>query len=74
MIPCTREKDSNWSALWGFASVTGNAMPPRNPDDDETEDEEDDKQDEDLDPAVITRRIGASVASKVGRGHVAATP
>ena len=52
MIPCTREKDSNWSALWGFASVTGNAMPPRDHDD-ETEDEEDDEQDEDLDPAVI---------------------
>jgi hypothetical protein len=36
-----------------LATVIGNALPPRDPNDDETSDEEDDEQDEDLDPAVI---------------------
>jgi len=49
MNPCTRGKVSNWS----FATVVGETLPPRDPDDDETEDEEDDEQDEDFDPAVI---------------------
>ena len=49
MSPCTRGKVSNWS----FATVVGEALPPRDPDDDETEVEEDDEQDEDIDPAVI---------------------
>jgi hypothetical protein len=31
----------------------GSALPPRDPNDDETSDEEDDEQEEDLDPAVI---------------------
>jgi hypothetical protein len=38
---------------WSLATIIGNALPPRDPNDDETSDEEDDEQDEDLDPAVI---------------------
>jgi hypothetical protein len=48
------ESVSTWLVDWSILAVTGNAMPPRNPndDDDEDEDEEGDA-DSDDEPAVI---------------------
>jgi hypothetical protein len=42
-------------ADWSFATIIGNAPPPRDPndDDDDAEDEDDDAEPEELEPAVI---------------------
>jgi hypothetical protein len=42
-------------ADWSVVTIMGNAMPPRDPndDDDDAEDEDDAEQDDDLDPAVV---------------------
>jgi hypothetical protein len=54
MTACFPESVSTWLVDWSILAVTGNAMPPRNPndDDDEDEDEEGDA-DSDDEPAVI---------------------
>jgi hypothetical protein len=56
MTPCVPENFSTWLVDWSL--VTGNTMPPRDPNDDD-DDEDDDEDDEDDDaepddePAVI---------------------
>ena len=58
MTACIRESVSTWLVDWSILAVTGNAMPPRNPnehddeDEDEDEDEEGDAESDD-EPAVI---------------------
>jgi hypothetical protein len=54
MTACFPESVSTWLVDWSILAVTGNAMPPRNPndDDDEDEDEEGDPESDD-EPAVI---------------------
>ena len=49
------ENVSTLLADWSIATIMGNTMPPRDPnDDDDAEDEDGDAEpDEDLDPAVI---------------------
>jgi hypothetical protein len=52
MIPRIPENVSSWS----FATIMGNTMPPRDPnddDDDDPEDEDGDAELDDLEPAVI---------------------
>jgi hypothetical protein len=51
MTPRIPENVSSWS----FATIMGNTMPPREPndDDDDAEDEEGDAEPDDLEPAVI---------------------
>jgi len=39
---------------WSFATIMGNTIPPRDPnDDDDAEDEDDDAEPEELEPAVV---------------------
>jgi hypothetical protein len=42
-------------SIWSFAAITGNTLPPRDPndDDDDVEDEDGDAESDDLEPAVI---------------------
>ena len=48
------ENVSTWLVDWSILTIMGNAMPPRDPkDDDDTEDEDDAEPDDDLDPAVV---------------------
>ena len=54
MTPRIPENVSSWLVDWSFAPITGNTMPPRDPnDDDDAEDEDDDAEPEDLEPAVV---------------------
>jgi hypothetical protein len=42
------------SADWIIVTIMGNAMPPRDPNDDDDEDEDEDSQsDDDIEPAVV---------------------
>ena len=50
MTPCIPENFSIWLVDWSL--VTGNAMPPRDPNDDDDDDEDDDAEPDD-EPAVI---------------------
>jgi hypothetical protein len=52
MTQCIPE---NLSAVdWSLVTIMGNAMPPRDPnDDDEDEDEDEDEQDDEREPAVV---------------------
>jgi hypothetical protein len=45
MTRCIPENFSTWLVDWSL--VTGNTMPPRDPDDDDDDEEEDDEPDED---------------------------
>ena len=50
------ENVSTWLVDWSIVTIIGNAMPPRdrNDDDDDAEDEDGDAEpDEDLEPAVV---------------------
>jgi hypothetical protein len=49
------ENVSTWLVDWSIVTITGNTMPPRDPDDDDdAEDEDGDAEpDEDLEPAVV---------------------
>ena len=52
MIRCIPENFSTWLVDWSL--VTGNTMPPRDPnDDDDDDDDEDDDAEPDDEPAVI---------------------
>ena len=54
MTPRIPENVSSWLVDWSFAPIMGNAMPPRDPnDDDDDEDEDDDAEPDDLEPAVV---------------------
>jgi hypothetical protein len=55
MTPRIPESVSSWLLDWSFAPITGDAMPPRDPndDDDEEEDEDGDAEPDDLEPAVV---------------------
>ena len=54
MTPRIPENVSSWLVDWSFATIMGNMMPPRDPnDDDDAEDEDDAEPDDDLDPAVV---------------------
>jgi hypothetical protein len=52
MILLIPENDSPFLVDWRFVTITGNAMPPRDPNDDD-DDEEEDEEDEDLEPPVV---------------------
>jgi hypothetical protein len=69
MIPRTFESVPTWSVNWGLA-VTGNEMPPRDPNDDDDDDAEEDEEDEDLEPPVV----GASPMNSVTRALLAREP
>jgi hypothetical protein len=48
------ENVSTWLVDLSIVTIIGNAMPPRDPDDDDAEDEDGDAEpDEDLEPAVV---------------------
>jgi hypothetical protein len=53
------ENVSAWLVDWSIVTITGNKMPPRDPDDDDDDDDDDDAEDEDADgepdeePAVV---------------------
>ena len=54
MTPCIPENFSTWLVDWSL--VTGNTMPPRDPNDDDDDDDDDDEDDDaepDDEPAVI---------------------
>ena len=52
MTRCIPENFSTWWVDWSL--VTGNTMPPRDPDDDDDEEEEEEEDDEpDDEPAVV---------------------
>jgi hypothetical protein len=51
MTPCIPENFSTWLVDWSL--VTGNTMPPRDPNDDDDDDDEDDEAEPDDEPAVI---------------------
>jgi len=54
MTPRVPENVSSWLVDWSFATIMGNTMPPRDPnDDDDAEDEDDDAEPEELEPAVV---------------------
>jgi hypothetical protein len=55
MTPCIPENFSTWLVDWSL--VTGNTMPPRDPNDDDDEDDEAEPDDE---PAVIRDPDSAS--------------
>jgi hypothetical protein len=52
MILLIPENDSPCLVDWRFVTITGNAMPPRDPNDDD-DDEEEDEEDEDLEPPIV---------------------
>ena len=43
------ESVSTWSVDWGFLTIMGSKMPPRDPNDDD-----EDEEDEDLEPPVVS--------------------
>jgi hypothetical protein len=45
--------EADWSLAASLVAMMGNALPPRDPNDDEDEDEDDDEPDEEQEPAVI---------------------
>jgi len=45
------ENFSTWLVEWSPVGITGNALPPRDPNDDDEDDE--DEEDEDEEPAVV---------------------
>jgi hypothetical protein len=49
ITPCIPENFSIWLVDWSL--VTGNTMPPRDPNDDDNDDDEDDEPDDE--PAVV---------------------
>jgi hypothetical protein len=56
MTPRIPGNVSSWLLDWRFVPITGNTMPPRDPnddDDDEDEDEDGDAEPDDLEPAVV---------------------
>ena len=56
MTPPTAQNVSTWLVDWSIVTITGNKMPPRDPDDDDDDDDAEDEDAEgDLDeePAVI---------------------
>jgi hypothetical protein len=56
MIARIPENVSTWLVDWSIGAIIGNAMPPRDPndDDDDPEDEDDDAEsDDDFEPAVV---------------------
>jgi hypothetical protein len=55
MIARIPENVSNWLVDWTIVAIIGNAMPPRDPnDDDDAEDEDEDAEsDDDVEPAVV---------------------
>jgi hypothetical protein len=49
-----RETFSTWLVNGSLATITGDTMPPRDPnDDDDDEDDDDAEPDEDIEPAVV---------------------
>jgi hypothetical protein len=56
MTPHTPEEFSTRSIDWSDFVITGNTMPPRDPDeDDDDEDEEDEEDDEEADEPPVVR-------------------
>ena len=55
MTPRIPENDSSSLVDWSLAIITGNTMPPRDPnnDDDDAEDEDGDAEPDELEPAVV---------------------
>jgi hypothetical protein len=50
------ENVSSWLVDWSFATIMGNTMPPRDPNDDDdadAEDEDGDAEPDELEPAVV---------------------
>ena len=48
------EDSPGWLVGWSLIILTGNAAPPRNPNDDDDEDDEDDEdQEDDREPPVV---------------------
>jgi hypothetical protein len=47
------ENVSTWLVDWSIVTIIGNAMPPRDPDDDAEDEDGDAEPDEDLEPAVV---------------------
>jgi hypothetical protein len=48
------ENVSTWLVDWSIVTIMGNAIPPRDPDDDDDDAEDGDAEpDEDLEPAVV---------------------
>ena len=54
MFVCIRENVSTWLGDWRIVTMTGNTLPPRDPDDDDADDDEEEGDDEtDEEPAVV---------------------
>jgi hypothetical protein len=54
MTPRIRQTLSTWSVNGSLVTITGDTMPPRDPnDDDDDEDDDDAEPDEDSEPAVV---------------------
>ena len=55
MTPPIAESVSTWLVDWSIVTITGNKMPPRDPDDDDADDAEDEdaEGEPDEEPAVI---------------------
>jgi hypothetical protein len=53
MFACVRENVSTWLGDWRIVTMTGNTLPPRDPDDDDDDDEEDGDDETDEEPAVV---------------------
>jgi len=45
--------ESFFAAEWGLATIIGNTMPPRDPNDDDDDDEDEDEPDDEQEPAVV---------------------
>ena len=53
MTPPIAENVSAWLVDWSIVAITGNKMPPRDPDDDDDAEDEDDEGEPDQEPAVV---------------------
>jgi hypothetical protein len=53
MTPRIPETLSTWLVNGSLATITGDTMPPRDPNDDDDEDDDDAEPDEDIEPAVV---------------------
>jgi hypothetical protein len=53
MILLIPETNSPCLVDWRFVTITGNAMPPRDPNDEDDDEEEEDEEDEDREPPVV---------------------